>query len=288
MVSEFPPIRIQQYDSPLGQWQCATWRPAELEGIVDRLWYFNGSVATPRERIFPDGCVELNVHLGAVYGQVTRGRTEAFPVCCASGLHLRPAVVEAPRGPVCVLGIRLLPGAAYSVLRHPLHELTSHTVDLGDLVGHASAELLEGCATATTAIDRLTAAARWVAGRVRDAARTDAAIASSASEILRLTGALSITTLRERSGWAKTRFTNGFKEQVGVTPKVLARIARFRFALDSLHRGVLPLGDLALRAGYYDQSHFNAEFREFSGLSPGDFLRAPRYPGGGTIPEVTR
>ena len=36
---------------------------------------------------------------------------------------------------------------------------------------------------------------------------------------------------------------------------------------------------VALAAGYYDQPHFNAEFREMSGLTPGELLVA-RYPSG--------
>jgi len=35
--------------------------------------------------------------------------------------------------------------------------------------------------------------------------------------------------------------------------------------------------NLALRCGYYDQSHFINDFRSFSGLSPLEFLRRTRH-----------
>jgi len=42
---------------------------------------------------------------------------------------------------------------------------------------------------------------------------------------------------------------------------------------------------LALESGYYDQPHFSAEFRELSGLTPGEFLVAVKYETGNNIAE---
>jgi AraC-like DNA-binding protein len=44
-----------------------------------------------------------------------------------------------------------------------------------------------------------------------------------------------------------------------------------------LHRGNAALANGALAAGYYDQPHMNAEFRELSGFTPREFLAANRY-----------
>ena len=53
----------------------------------------------PRERVFPDGRIEFNIHLGPCYGEVRDGRVERFAPACISGLMLRPNVIEAPPGP---------------------------------------------------------------------------------------------------------------------------------------------------------------------------------------------
>lgn len=294
------PILLQRHDSALGRWLLARWRPAHLAGAVDQLWYFEGTVLHPRERVFPGGYIEFNVQLGPCYGEVRGDRVERFAPTCITGLLLRPNVIEAPRGPSIVLGVRLLPTGAYAVLGAPVHELTGVTVDLADVVGQAAAELVERCAAAerrdpgrhdddaTIAARRLRVAADWVAERVARGRLADPAIAWAAGEIARAGGAVSVTALRERAGWSKSRFATLFREQVGVAPKRLARLVRFRRALELVSRGDLPLSGVALAAGYYDQPHFNAEFRELAGLAPGELRAARRYPESVNLAEPAR
>ncbi len=58
-----------------------------------------------------------------------------------------------------------------------------------------------------------------------------------------------------------------FREELGVPPKALARILRFERAVGRLRAGD-DLAALALDAGYYDQAHFNRDFRAFAGATP--------------------
>ena len=55
-----------------------------------------------------------------------------------------------------------------------------------------------------------------------------------------------------------------------MAPKLYARIVRFSRAVELLAAGG-ALTDVALAAGYYDQPHMNADFRELSGLTPRAF-----------------
>jgi AraC-like DNA-binding protein len=76
-----------------------------------------------------------------------------------------------------------------------------------------------------------------------------------------------------------------FTEAVGVSPKHFARIDRVRTVL----RGVGPggLAGLAAEAGYYDQSHMTAEFRDVMGVSPGRFAAGQLPPPGACCGMVT-
>lgn len=271
-------IRVEHHDSALGRWRLARWSPPELTGVVEGIWCFEGRLERLRERHFPDGRLELIVHLGTPYRLVEGASAERFPATCLSGLLLGPELIEAPPEPSTVLGVRLVPAGAFAVLGHPVHTLTGITVDLPDLLAGSARALADACAAAPTPETRVRAAAAWVHGRVRSGPSPDPAVAWMAREIERSHGAVSIGRLRDRTGWSKTRITTTFREQIGVPPKAFARIARFRRALDSVGRSEDPLSRIALDAGYYDQPHFNAEFRELSGFTPSEYRAGHRFP----------
>lgn len=67
------------------------------------------------------------------------------------------------------------------------------------------------------------------------------------------------------------------RAETGVSRRRLATLRRFRRALGQLASKTLLLSDLALDAGYYDQSHLSAACRIFAGKPPGA-LRAQSVP----------
>src|SRR5262249_40666351 len=125
---------------------------------------------------------------------------------------------------------------------------------------------------ATSVEARFRSAATWVAERVADARPGDPAIAWAAAEIEAAGGDVSIAGLRAQTGLSKTRLAAAFREQIGVPPQRYARLVRFRRALAMVEGGNGSLADVALSAGYYDQPHFNADFRELTGLAPRELI----------------
>ena len=274
-------------DSPLGRWTMTGWSPPHLAGAVESIWHFDGIMSYLRERTFPNGLLQLVVHLGGRYRVVERGESELCPEVCVGGLQTGPLLIESP-GAVCrILGVQLHPVGAYRLFGTPLGELAGQSnLDLQDVVGPAARELQERCLEAGSAAEQVRCAADWIAERLARSPAPDPAIAWTAAEIERRQGAVSISELRDRTGLSKTRMATAFRDQVGVTPKLFARIHRFRRALELIHLGSDPLVDVALSAGYYDQPHLNAEFRELSGLAPGEYLSAARYPNSVSLAEA--
>jgi len=86
-----------------------------------------------------------------------------------------------------------------------------------------------------------------------------------------------VDRIAREAGLSRRRFTQLFREQIGLTPKLFCRVQRFQTALKQIGSGAsVDWAQLALTAGYYDQAHLAHEFQDFSGLSPSAYLVSNR------------
>ncbi|EOQ97419.1 DNA-binding helix-turn-helix protein [Leptospira wolbachii serovar Codice str. CDC] len=66
-----------------------------------------------------------------------------------------------------------------------------------------------------------------------------------------------------------------FKDSIGTTLKHYSNLLRLRSAITS-YSGKTNLTDIANVAGYFDQSHFNKEFKLYTGISPKVYFQHPQ------------
>ena len=274
-------------ESPRGSWTYWEWRPPDLAGLVELVWQSEGTTTEPQDRHFPHGMIELLVNVGGDrFDLVEPSGASRFRTTWLSGQQLGPVVTTQPHRHA-VLGVRLRPAGAYALLAAPLRVVTARVVELEDLVGGAARLLVDRCRAAPSVQTRFVAVAAWLRERLAAARAIEPAIAWAAEQIDAHGGDVSIAALRAETGLSKTRLAAAFRDQIGVPPKLYARIVRFRGALEMVERGASSLTDVALAAGYYDQPHFNADFRELTGMSPRELLVA-RYPSGVPVPTPER
>lgn len=119
--------------------------------------------------------------------------------------------------------------------------------------------------------------------------RPDRNLVAAWSRLERHHGDLAIGELITDTGWNRRRLAERFRTQAGLTPKSAARIMRFARASDLLTRpGHRSIASIALSCGYYDQAHFNRDFRALAGSTPTEYLAAQLadVPGTGPGPTV--
>ncbi|HZN02192.1 MAG TPA: helix-turn-helix domain-containing protein, partial [Candidatus Polarisedimenticolia bacterium] len=82
-------------------------------------------------------------------------------------------------------------------------------------------------------------------------------------------GTLSMRALARELGYSGRHVVTLFRDQVGIPPKLLARIVRFHRLVQHVRRGTGGAWpDLALGLGFYDQAHLVRDVRQFTGVTP--------------------
>jgi AraC-like DNA-binding protein len=154
-----------------------------------------------------------------------------------------------------------------------MHELFGRVVPLDTVLDCGT--LLEELAEADGWEARFARLDAELARRLEDAPPVHPAVAAAYTRLSATRGAVPVGVLASELGWSRRHLAARFRDDVGVSPKSLARLLRFRHALELL--GHRDLAGVAYECGYYDQAHFNRDFRAFAGATPGELL-ARRLP----------
>ena len=98
-------------------------------------------------------------------------------------------------------------------------------------------------------------------------------VSIAANRLFACDGVGRVSTIATASGLSTRQFERRFLAQVGVPPKLYARIIRFNAVLD--HKLRFPrrrVDRIAIDHDYYDQMHFVHDCRDFTGEPPSRFL----------------
>lgn len=242
-----------------------------LARLVERFWILEGRSSGLADAIFPDGRVEIVFHYGGTFWrhpdgdaqQTMRAATEKQPDAMVVGQMLAP-VMLAPEGIVGVAAVRLRPAAARTLLGFPLSEIAGRFVDLS-LLFSSAASVREQLAEAMTDAARIALLEAWLIAQVRGTPKLP--IEAIVREMAASGGRASIEALAAASGLHVRQLERHFLHDVGLTPKTFARISRLQVALGRVREGV-PLSDVALACGFYDQAHMARDFRQLASMSP--------------------
>jgi len=242
---------------------------ARLRPFVECFWTLegNGSVdASPAERILPDGCVELILNFGDRFLQHFDGERELQPRNFLVGQMTGPILIS-PCGAVELLGVRFQPGGTRPFLDVPAHEVTDRVVDLGGLSGKLERGLLRACVDARTLNDKVAAADAFLSSRLSER-KCDSPLLALAATIIDCRGLVSVDQLASDAGVSSRQLERRFQREVGLGPKLLARIVRFQQVFRAVEWGNAAWADVAVECGYYDQAHLIRDFNQFAQQTP--------------------
>jgi AraC-like DNA-binding protein len=282
--------RLQAFthQSPIGRWSVSVWRAdPRLDGLVASMWFGEGRVTYQRDRILPSGQSQLLINLGPPQYRIEPGPPEVrvpFVDIWYSGLHQGPIDTEAPHGNA-LLGVAFTARGTFPWLGGQMDSMSDRIIALADVLGDGALALRERLLNTPALESRFRCVERWLLRRLRPRTIVHPAVRWAVDRLAATGGRMPIEDLATQTGFTRKHLGTLFQRQVGLSPKALARVHRFRGALALLNsgNGQVPWAQLAEHCGYYDQSHLINEFRRFTGLSPVELARRDKPDSGSVV-----
>ncbi len=261
-----------------------TYTPLEgLKKFVKCFWMITEGDVGQKERILPNGTAELLINLCdneiLTYAPNEPHGVKRFSGVVVAGAYSRALVCNAKQHR-SMLGVHFRPGGAFYLLGPAASDLTDAHANLEDFWGPSAANLIrEQVCEAASAGERFQIVEQALLARACRVRSHHPAVEAA----LRLFGpsgsGASTRHVAHELGISQRRFIQVFTREIGLLPKLFCRILRFKYARilteqESRKRSGLAVQwvQIANASGYYDQSHFIRDFRDFSGLSPSEYV----------------
>lgn len=243
--------------------------PPSLRLYVDCYWMLRADAGTSpngvAENILVDGKSDLIFNFGAPYQRITPTGSQPIGTANFDGQREYPIQI-AQNGTIHLVGIRFKPGGVSPFCPIPSFDLKNQVLDVDAIFGKEASFLEERL---FAYLDNFTAQAdeltRFLRQRLKVSANLELAQAIS-NEILVRHGQISLKSLSQHFAYSGRHLNRIYQQHVGFTPKFHARIERLHATIGTLLREPqLSHAELALKCGYYDQSHMLKEFHTFTG-----------------------
>jgi AraC-like DNA-binding protein len=222
-------------------------------------------------RIIPDTCVEIffnysNTAIAKIAGKTKFDSAGSFVASRMSSY----TDVNLPPGSGSI-AVCFRPGVAFPFFNLPMKELADDNVLLSELWGDQIYELEDRIAALATNEER----AKLIQGFLLRFIRKEPVERNDYDyclwQINLLKGRMPLKTISRKTNISNRQLSRQFNTYLGLSPKEYARVTRFLHSIGNLKKYPgYSLTQIAYESGYFDQSHFIHDCKEFSGMTPGE------------------
>lgn len=235
-------------------------------------------VETAHERtstLIPETGVLLGIRYRGSASLLGRSTAERLPDWSITGIRDSVRQIRTSAGGGLIV-VNFRETGASRIFASPMLDLFNATASLHEWLPEQSLQWLHAIlSTAQDNRSRITLIENFLATQ-QNTRPPDTMVDAAVRAMRARQGKVAIGGLAQQIGVSQERFEKRFRREVGTSPKQYCSLLRLRFALKIFRPG-RTLTDIALDAGYYDQSHFIREFRAVTGESPLRFLRRAEY-----------
>jgi AraC-like DNA-binding protein len=226
-------------------------------------------------KVLPQTSLVMVFRFKGLINQLVNDHKLTLPSLVISGLQRSARLINYTENSGTVL-VLFKEARAASFFKEPLHELFESSISLNDLFNKQSAPgVEEELALAENNSDRIQVVERFLLSRLMHH-KPDPLIEEALQKIYVSNGLVRIKDLAGSLYISQDAFEKRFRRVVGTSPKQYSTIIRMN-AIISKGLQSQTFTDMAFDAGYFDQSHFNKDFRIFTGQSPTDYFKSSSF-----------
>lgn len=221
---------------------------------------FHADTGNQLHRIIPDGCIDIIVD---------RLSPSNWKAAFVEGIMTRFEVLNLSAAQ-SIFGIRFFLEAAQSFLHYPISACMRQHVFLEEIWGMEGAHFVESTLAANT-VPEMIEIVEHKLKRVlsRNGTPSSSLLHASMQAMYACKGNMLTSELAKKLSFSERHIRRTFVQELGISPKEVLGIIRFQSMLQELHTGLCTgFTDMAIKSGYYDQSHFIKSFKRYYGILP--------------------
>lgn len=246
--------------------------PSEnLSHLIKEFWiYENADTSSETQKVIPDGFSEIIIHYGDPYKIKMDDQWKLQSPLLFSNQISKYFFLE-NTGASAMIGVKLHPTSFFHLFGVDLAPYTDRVVPLEKLPIDLS-KLSSLIQPEYSSEERIGVLEQWFESSLRKEKLFDAVNATKAVEVItQKNGLIDIKQTSQELGLSERQLERSFKKATGVTPKFYSRIIRFNYIFSIIKNGNDSWVRVALESGYFDQSHFIKDFKEFTGEEPSTY-----------------
>ena len=248
-----------------------------LDQFIESFFYYTGFAPEHTvDRFLPDGNVQLIFDLTDkrqyIYDNETLREIQTCRRVWFSGFRTEPITIPSGRESEMLI-VNFRKGKAFPFLNEPLSAVTNHVVDAELVCSPGILNLRDALQEAPSITQKFFLLESGLLSQYQSRLSGNPFVEFVITQIMTAPNRCSLREIARKVGYSQKHLIKIFKDHVGVTPKEFLRVIRFQRAIEEIERRqVTSWTAVAHDCGYYDQSHFIADFKRFSGLTPTQYL----------------
>lgn len=245
---------------------------SELSHTIKSFWLIDskGDKSIQQEKIIPDGYPELIMHYGDPYKININDSWELQESTILAG-QIRNYFFLENTGESKMFAIKFQPWALKELFGIEMSSITDTVIEM-PLQIQKTLQKVIAIATGTVSFEeKVVHIEDWFKSYLSNGKFNFSAKYKAVVSLIHKKGSIPLKELQEDYQISERGLERYFRSYIGLSPKFYARVIRFSYIFQLVQEEEIDWADIVFRAGYYDQSHFIKNFKEFTGEDPSKY-----------------